>query len=380
MGNWGNFYKTWQPWEIERLQRFLSKEDKMGDKAYRGDWNGEMSPELFEAVKNYQRAYGLPVDGLWGYNTNEGHDVLDMNTLQKGSYTNNHKQEIGTYWSPVLNSPYATVDDVPKKVLHDKVIHYSKHPEEFYSNTPTDSRWRHLFLNSGDWGNMYANLWAASIPKEKRDKINGKKLTNSYKNALVKNAIYEGQQAVMPWVAKMLTAPWMLTKEGLVAAGGALLGSAAGDTWGEIYGRDRAKNPENNYYGSSDPIEQQFGGAYVVYDPNRTVEESRQAGRMIGSFIGANGGGYLGSIMEWPNSQPLGQMMYRSPRLWNRQSTLDTYRPRAVRSDYGIKRGSRPKLTPIPTPPSKPIIVVEEPSINFENLSRVKARGGIIVP
>lgn len=36
----------------------------MGDKAYRGDWNGEMSPELFEAVKNYQRAYGLPVDGL----------------------------------------------------------------------------------------------------------------------------------------------------------------------------------------------------------------------------------------------------------------------------------------------------------------------------
>jgi hypothetical protein len=77
---------------------------------------------------------------------------------------------------------------------------------------------------------MYANLWAASIPKEKRDKINGKKLTDLYKNALVKNAIYEGQQTVMPWVAKMLTAPWMLTKEGLVAAGGALLGSAAGDT------------------------------------------------------------------------------------------------------------------------------------------------------
>jgi hypothetical protein len=54
---------------------------------------------------------------------------------------------------------------------------------------------------------MYANMWAASIPKEKRDKISGKKLTNSYKNALVKNAIYEGQQTVMPWMAKILGAP-----------------------------------------------------------------------------------------------------------------------------------------------------------------------------
>lgn len=379
MGNWGNFYKTWQPWEIARLQRFLSREDKMGDKAYRGDWNGEMSPELFEAVKNYQRAYGLPVDGLWGYNTNIGHGVLDMETLQKGSYTKNHRPQIGTYWRPMLNSPYTNADQIPQNVLADAITYYSMNPEVFYSNDPTHTRWRHIFHNSGDWGNMYANMWEASIPKEKRDKISGKKLTNSYKNALVKNAIYEGQQTVMPWMTKILTAPWLLTKEGLVAAGGALLGAAAGDTWGEIYGRDRAKNPKNNHYGSSDPIEQQFGGVHVVYDPNRTVEEARQAGRMIGSFIGANGGGYLGSIMEWPNLQPMGQMMYRSPRLWNRQSTLDTYRPRAVRSDYGIKRGSRPKLTPIPTPPSKPI-VVEEPSINFENLSRVKARGGIIEP
>lgn len=54
---------------------------------------------------------------------------------------------------------------------------------------------------------MYANMWAADIPKEKRDKISGKKLTNSYKNALVKNAIYRGHQTVMPWMTKILTAP-----------------------------------------------------------------------------------------------------------------------------------------------------------------------------
>lgn len=69
--------------------------------------------------------------------------------------------------------------------------------------------------------------------------------------------------------------------------------------------------------------------------------------------------------------------MYRSPRLWNRKSTLETYTPpRTVRSDYGTKRIPRPQ----PTPPPTPTVVIEDPSINFENLSRVKAKGGVLTP
>lgn len=61
----GNFYKKWQPWEIARLQRFLAREDIMGDNAYKGEEDGKMSKELFDAIKNYQRdVRGVTADGL----------------------------------------------------------------------------------------------------------------------------------------------------------------------------------------------------------------------------------------------------------------------------------------------------------------------------
>lgn len=63
-----------------------------------------------------------------------------MGTLQKGSYTKNHRPQIGTYWRPMLNSPYTNADQIPQNVLADAITYYSMNPEAFYSNDPTHTR------------------------------------------------------------------------------------------------------------------------------------------------------------------------------------------------------------------------------------------------
>lgn len=63
-----------------------------------------------------------------------------MDTLQKGSYTKNHRPQTGAYWRPVLNSPYTTADQIPQEVLDNAVTYYSMNPEAFYSDDPTHAR------------------------------------------------------------------------------------------------------------------------------------------------------------------------------------------------------------------------------------------------
>lgn len=370
----GNFYKNWSKSEIAKLQMFLASEDKLGDERYLGEFDGIMGPETFKAIKAYQRKHGLKhVDGLWGYNTNLIHRPLLSSTLDKGSYKPNQKTDMSSLVPRKTSFTYVNADQLPQHELDKAINYYYANPELFFSDDPDASYWRQVFHNSGKWGADHINMIGTLVDPAKRNNIGSKKLTTGWKTEAIKDDMYKAQKTVMPGVLAALSAPAVLVNPTGVGAAaiGSLVGSSAGDTWGELVGRDRAQNPDNNHYSSEDPMEQRYGGATVIYDPEKTVEDARNTGRFIGGVVGGLGAGYASQFLKAPTMQDLRSTYAQSPRLHNRKTTLQDYKPRAVRSDKG-KTQPRPKRKR----PVKPKVPTQH--INFENLAQRKAIGGPI--
>lgn len=371
----GNFYKNWSKSEIAKLQMFLASEDKLGDERYLGEFDGIMGPETFKAIKAYQRKHGLKhVDGLWGYNTNLIHRPLLSSTLDKGLYKPNQKTDMSSLVPRKTSFTYVKADQLPQQELDKAIKYYYANPELFFSDDSDASYWRQVFHNSGKWGADHINMIGTLVDPAKRNNIDSKKLTTGWKTEAMKDDMYKAQRTVMPGLLTALSAPVVIANPigtGAVTLG-SLVGSSAGDTWGELAGRDMAQNPNNNHYNSADPMEQRYGGATIIYDPERTVEDARNKGRFIGGIIGGAGAGYASKFLQAPNLQSLRDIHAESPRLHNRKTTLQNYKPRASRTDKGIKRpGTGGKRKPVKQNKSNP-------HINFENLAQRKAAGGFI--
>jgi hypothetical protein len=302
----GNFYKKWQPWEIARLQRFLAREDIMGNNNYKGEEDGKMSKALFDAIKYYQaHVRGVTADGLWGYNTNLHHHVLQMDTLSKGSYKSNYKTELG---SSLIRKPmiftYSTADQFTPKQLEDARNYYLANPAEFMSNDETASYWRQVFHNSGKWGADQINLIASTITPEERKKLDSRKLTMQWKTDNVKDAIYEGQKKVMPGLLTALAAPVVIggvaapllggaAVETLAGLGASYVGAKVGGAVGKQIGGAVA-NTDKIY---SDPVQSRYGAVSVIHDPKRAIQEAERTGEFVGSMVGGALGGASGNAL-----------------------------------------------------------------------------------
>lgn len=301
----GNFYKKWRPWEIARLQRFLAREDKMGDKAYQGEEDGVMNQELFEAIKNYQRMNNLrDVDGLWGYNTNLKDRVFMSDTLDRGSYKPNQKTDMGWAKPGLPKITQTTVDDLTQKELDEIMTFYYMNPDLLYADTDSNPTWRQIFHNSGKWGSDFLNQIAAMIPEEKRKKIDPKKLTLQWKTDNVKDAIYEGQKKVMPGLLTALAAPVVIggvaapllggaAVETLAGLGGSYVGAKVGGAVGKQIGGAVADT--DKVY--SDPVQSRYGAVSVIHDPKRAIQEAERTGEFVGSMVGGALGGASGNAL-----------------------------------------------------------------------------------
>lgn len=94
----------------------------------------------------------------------------------------------------------------------------------------------------------------------------------------------------------------MNVKQFAGAAIGGMAGGLLGETGGDIIGALRSIDPDNNRYaGSEDPVEQRYGGAYVNYDPKRTVTTARNYGKALGGGLGALLGGIFSQYVGKPS-------------------------------------------------------------------------------
>ena len=368
----GNFYKNWQPWEIMRLQRFLARESVMGDNAYKGEEDGKMSKELFEAIKYYQKhVRGMTSDGLWGYNTNLHHGVLEFDTLKKGSYTSNHKTELG---ASLMRNPgvftYMNADSFKDQAPLNKAIqYYLANPAEFMSNDETASYWRQVFHNSGKWGSDMINLIASTITPEERKKIDSRKLTWQWKTDNVKDAIYEGQKKVMPGLLTALAAPVVLggvaapllggaAVETIAGLGASYLGAQVGGEVGKHIGHAMADT--NTIY--SDPIQGRYGAISVIHDPKRAIREAERTGEFLGSMVGGAAGGFAGNVAgaaarkSVVNTMGAGRASYKPKTRFSKptQRSVDPYGNVELGTVKGISKprlfveGVKAKLAPKP--------------------------------
>lgn len=354
----GNFYKKWKPWEIARLQRFLAREDIMGNNNYKGEEDGKMSKALFDAIKYYQaNVRGVTADGLWGYNTNLHHHVLQMDTLSKGSYKSNYKTELG---SSLIRKPmvftYSNADQFSQKQLDQVLRYYLANPAEFMSKDETASYWRQVFHNSGKWGSDQINLIASTITPEERKKLDSRTLTTQWKTDNVKDAIYEGQKKVMPGLLTALAAPVVIggvaapllggaAVETLAGLGGSYVGAKVGGAVGKQIGGAVADT--DKIY--SDPVQSRYGAVSVIHDPKRAIQEAERTGEFIGSMVGGTVGGATGNVLGATARKTVVNTMGAGRAAYKPKTRFSTPTQRSV-DPYGnvelgtVKGISKPRL------------------------------------
>lgn len=224
MQNGGSFYRNWSEGDIRKLQMFLAREDMLGNEAYKGDLDGIVGPEFIRAVRAYQRKHNFKDDGMWGYNTNQVHRVLDTNILAKGSYKPTYGQEQGDLYAYPTSFSYTKLSDLPQADAKKAIDYYSLNPELLFSDNAEHSKWRQIFQNSGDAGEEFLTLMYNGLLPEEQNRIDSRKLTDSVKLDQVKENIATGRDEVAKRLGPILAAPIAIE----AAIGGAgLLGTGA---------------------------------------------------------------------------------------------------------------------------------------------------------
>lgn len=305
MQDGGNFYRKWSPGDIKKLQMFLSREDMLGNDAYKGEFDGIANSEFIKAVRAYQKRHNFKEDGMWGYNTNQVHRVLDSDILAKGSYKPTHRTEQGDLIARPTSFSYNKLSDFSNSDAQKIINYYSINPELLFSDNPEHAKWRQIFHNSGKDGADFINQMFGSLTPEERKKIDAKKLTDIYKTDQLVSTINAGRDKTAEKLAPVLASPFVLGPlasttlgGGLVTAIGGLAGSTigakAGERGGDVVGKVVGKRRKDKPY--TDPISEEYGVASSVIDPERRISEAAKRGREIGGLSGGFAGGALGGL------------------------------------------------------------------------------------
>ena len=290
----GSFYSKWSDGDIRKLQMFLSgRKGKDGNIYYKGDYSGAMDKALFDAIKAYQRDNGFTADGMWGYNTNQVHRVLDSDILKKGSYKPTHKTEQGSLRTYDVAGKKMKENDYYKAINNLKEQFYAN-PEAFWNAGGDIAKWReHLYTTPE--GTAIMEAFYGATPDNIKKKL-GNRVTNSkMQQAKMNSAITEGTdkvadvavRKVLPAIALPLSAVAapLATVTGL--AGAAIGGYLGEETWNNLH----AGEERYNYLTTDD----MGNTAVVVRDPE---QERRLQGQVVGAAIGgaaaAEGSQYLG--------------------------------------------------------------------------------------
>jgi peptidoglycan hydrolase-like protein with peptidoglycan-binding domain len=277
----GSFYKNWSKGDIIKLQQFLSREDMLGDAAYKGDYDGKLGPQTIAAIKAYQKKHKITADGMWGYNTNQFHRVVDSSILNKGKYSPNHKTEQGDNVTYDVAGKRMT-DQEYYKAIHQLKERFYKDPEAFWNDNGEMSKWRqHLYTTPE--GNAIMEEFYSATPDDVKAKIDPKKLSTKIQSARFNKDIRDGMDEAADFIftraLPVLTLPLsaaaapLATVTGL--AGSAIGGIAGGKTWQNLHAGEERYN---------DVVTDELGNtAVVVKDPE---QERYLQGAVVGSVLG----------------------------------------------------------------------------------------------
>lgn len=302
------FYSRWTSGEILKLQNRL--------KAYGfdpGDLDGKIGPDTIAAVKAYQKAHNLKVDGMFGHNSNSMENLIDASTADKGRYTKNYKTEVGDHVKHYKDYEGVTVADVSPQDFQNFEVYYYEHPEELFDESNEGaSVWRQILQQSGKTGQFYLDRIYGMVDPSQRKNISNRTKTNNVKSDENIDSIHETQNKVARNVGPILTTPVALGEllagvtggaaltsiGGLVGGlGGGLAGSVTGEAIGKTVGETKSKRKDKNGYTNvyNDPIAERYGAASAEYNPERQIQESGQHGRSIGAIVGGTLGSVLGA-------------------------------------------------------------------------------------
>lgn len=299
----GSFYSKWSDGDIRKLQMFLSgRKGKDGNIYYEGDYSGAMDKALFDAIKAYQRDNGFTADGMWGYNTNQVHRVLDSDTLRKGTYRPTHKTEQGNLKTYNVSGQKMKESDYYKAVNKLKEQFYAD-PEAFWKAGGETAKWREHLYTTPEGTAIMEEFYSATpedVRKKLGSRVTNRKMQQDQMDSGIRNATDRAAHVavtkVLPAMGGIVAAPITLTNPvtaGLAIGGGLAGRKIAGSTAENLVGNDTTT------WTSVDGM----GNVASVATPTSeiVVPVAEAAGGAAGAALGAWGSQYVGT----PSTQGL---------------------------------------------------------------------------
>jgi peptidoglycan hydrolase-like protein with peptidoglycan-binding domain len=277
---------------LRKIQNFLYARGY-----YQGELNGKFSPQTYQAIRDYQKKYGLKDDGMWGEATNSAHRLLNA---VDAPYRNDASGSSGahTQWMQGVNtgSQYQepaikTDQDLYKAINALKTKFYSEGGDSwFWSDDPEASSWRQ-FLQKTKQGQEILNEFYDNTTDP--SKIGNRYLTNAQKGKRTESQVQARIDRAGHTVAKVggATAALLTGLAAPLATAGALAGGYAGSRIGadagETIGRDLYRENETH-------AETQTG---MMGTPRSIVMPAQEYGAQRGRAIGEVAGGTVGSLL-----------------------------------------------------------------------------------
>lgn len=361
------FYRNWTPDEIRKLQNKLAAYGY-----YEGALDGIVGSQTINAVKKFQEEYGVPVDGMWGHNTNTQKQFVDWETANKGGLKPTWKTEQGSLRTYDVAGKKMKENDYYRAVNNLKEQFYAD-PEAFWNAGGDTAKWReHLYTTPE--GTAIMEEFYSATPDDVRKKLGSRVTNRKMQQDQMDSGIREANgkvadiavKKVLPAMAGIAAAPAVIMNPlaGLAGVGGAYVGGAAGRQVGE-----NLSAGDTSAWTSVDGM----GNVASVATP--TSEIVAPVTEALGTAIGGYGGWKFGQNAGKPSLDGL----WRGPelRVHGKNGPLapvsqyvyhprPNYKPHAnPNKGKSSKKGNNKKNS-------------KEPSIDFENLSQRKANGGSI--
>lgn len=272
---------------IRKLQNFLYARGY-----YDGDLNGRFDRNMYEAVRQYQRDYGLKDDGMWGEDTNEVHRVLGtgettFNGSRSGAHPGKH-----TFGPNFVNQPYQRASKVSYSDINNAIARAISDPEWFMGDTEDAKNWRILFMKKNpDGSRIFDQIYDSNPEFFGQSRFNKKLPTDLAKEGYIGEINTARDEAASKYVLPALTTPIVIANPLGTAA--SVAGGLVGQSIGANVGSDmkRAVLDENGnlvgYQGiNSAPIE-----SHTAVEIPTVTPDQRYKGAVVGGIIGTIAGG-----------------------------------------------------------------------------------------